>query len=141
MISVGHKGKYGHEFIEFEIQPNGRLRYGNNSNYKADCLIRKEVYVNDIVIDEIKKIIKESTIMQQDDAKWPKPDHNGCQELEIAYQNEHISFCTSKIGSSFDVQKSQDPEGMKIFYYLIQDLKCLVFSLITIHFRIKPVQG
>ena len=29
--SVGHKGKFGHEFLEFEFKPNGRLRYANNS--------------------------------------------------------------------------------------------------------------
>lgn len=30
---------------------------------------------------------------------------------------------TAKIGSLVDVQKSDDPEGLKVFYYLIQDLK------------------
>jgi hypothetical protein len=39
--SVGHKGKFGHEFMEFEIR-NGKLRYANNSNYKNDVMIRKE---------------------------------------------------------------------------------------------------
>ena len=29
---VGHKGKFGHEFMEFELSPNGKLRYANNSN-------------------------------------------------------------------------------------------------------------
>lgn len=47
---VGHEGKFGHEFLEFEFKPNGRLRYSNNSHYKADSLIRKEVYVNDIIL-------------------------------------------------------------------------------------------
>ena len=41
-FSVGHKGKFGHEFLEFELRPNGRLRYANNSQYKSDTLIRKE---------------------------------------------------------------------------------------------------
>lgn len=36
-------GKFGHEFLEFEFRPNGQLRYANNSNYKNDTLIRKEV--------------------------------------------------------------------------------------------------
>lgn len=40
--SVGHKGKFGHEFMEFEFRPNGRMRYANNSNYKNDVMIRKE---------------------------------------------------------------------------------------------------
>ena len=35
-------GKFGHEFLEFEIRPNGKLRYANNSNYKNDSMIRKE---------------------------------------------------------------------------------------------------
>ena len=40
--SVGHKGKFGHEFLEFEFRPDGRLRSANNSNYKNDTMIRKE---------------------------------------------------------------------------------------------------
>ena len=24
---VGHKGKFGHEFLEFEFRPDGKLRY------------------------------------------------------------------------------------------------------------------
>jgi len=48
---VGHKSHgHGHEFLEFEFQPNGRLRYANNSQYKSDTLIRREVYVNEIVL-------------------------------------------------------------------------------------------
>lgn len=43
--SVGHKGIYGHEFLEFEFRPDGRLRYANNSNYKSDVLIRKEGFL------------------------------------------------------------------------------------------------
>ena len=39
---VGHKGKFGHEFLEFEFRPDGRMRYANNSNYKNDTMIRKE---------------------------------------------------------------------------------------------------
>ena len=42
MHSVGHKGKYGHEFMEFEFLADGTLRYANNSNYKNDVIIRKE---------------------------------------------------------------------------------------------------
>ena len=39
---VGHKGKFGHEFMEFELTSDGKLRYANNSNYKNDVMIRKE---------------------------------------------------------------------------------------------------
>jgi protein mago nashi len=40
--SVGHMGKFGHEFLEFEFRPDGKLRYANNSNYKNDTMIKKE---------------------------------------------------------------------------------------------------
>eukprot|EP00971_Amphidinium_carterae_P131174 2598250-Amphidinium_carterae.1 len=36
------QGKFGHEFLEFEFRPDGRVRYANNSNYKNDVMIRKE---------------------------------------------------------------------------------------------------
>jgi protein mago nashi len=39
---VGHKGKFGHEFLEFEFRPDGKLRYANNSHYKKETIIRKE---------------------------------------------------------------------------------------------------
>ena len=61
---VGHKGKFGHEFLEFEFRDDGRLRYANNSQYKAENLIRKEVFVNQLVIEELKRIIYESEILQ-----------------------------------------------------------------------------
>ena len=38
---VGHNGRYGHEFLEFEITRDGKLRYGNNSSYKKDGMIKK----------------------------------------------------------------------------------------------------
>lgn len=42
-----------------------------------------------------------------------------------------------KIGSLLDVQRSKDPAGLRSFYYLVQDLKCFVFSLITLHFKVR----
>ena len=63
--------------MEFEFKPNGRLRYANNSQYKAESLIRKEVYVNDIILNELKRIVRDSEILGQDDSKWPEPDKNG----------------------------------------------------------------
>lgn len=44
---------------------------------------------------------------------------------------------TSKIGALGDVTNSEDPEGLRVFYYLVQDLKCFVFSLISLHFRVS----
>ncbi|CAF2980231.1 unnamed protein product, partial [Rotaria sp. Silwood2] len=136
---VGHKGKFGHEFLEFEFRPDGKLRYANNSNYKKDTLIRKEVYVNRTIIEELKRIVNETDIMKEDDAVWPPQDRTGRQELEIVLGDEHISFTTAKIGSLIDINNSRDPDGLRCFYYLVQDLKCIVFSLIGLHFKIQPI--
>ncbi|KAB0393386.1 hypothetical protein E2I00_001441 [Balaenoptera physalus] len=60
-------------------------------------------------------------------------------ELEIIIGDEHISFMISKIDSFIDVNHSKDPEGLRVFYYFLQDLKCLVFGLTELHFNIKPI--
>ena len=77
--------------------------------------------------------------MKEDDSLWPQPDRVGRQELEIVAGDQHISFTTTKIGSLIDIKSSRDEEGLRCFYYLVQDVKCLVFSLIGLHFKIKPI--
>jgi protein mago nashi len=124
--------------MEFEIC-KGRLRYSNNSQYKRDKMIRKEVQLSAGVIEEIKRIITDCQITKEDDSKWPDSDRDGRQELEIKMGNEHIAFECAKIGSLLNVQSCEDPDGLSVFYYLVQDLRCLVFSLITLHFKIKPI--
>ncbi|GAA94170.1 uncharacterized protein L969DRAFT_93551 [Mixia osmundae IAM 14324] len=136
---TGHTGMHGHEFLEFEFS-KGLLRYGNNSNYRSDSLIRKEVWLSPLAIQELRRIVESSEIVKEDDAQWPKKNVVGRQELEVKLGNDHISFETAKIGSLVDVQASDDPEGLRVFYYLIQDLRIFVFSLISLHYKIKPTQ-
>ena len=136
---VGHKGKFGHEFLEFEFKGDGRLRYANNSQYKAENLIRKEVYVNEIILDELKRIIEESEILKENDKTWPAPNVVGRQELEIVLGDKRSMIATSKFGSYGEVQSSSDPQGLTVFWYLVQDIKCFVLSLVNAHFRLKPV--
>ena len=183
---VGHKGKFGHEFLEWEVHSDGKvslcfhgchtcytcvatvresfaitatgpsfpnltnfaprstrppsqLRYANNSKYKHDSIIRKEATVSPQVLKELKRIVEASEILKGDDQAWPEPDHIGRQELEVVVGKEHISFATTKLGSLLEVNNSADPEGLRTFYYLVQDLKCFIFSLIQLHFRVKPI--
>ncbi|AES73825.1 protein mago nashi homolog [Medicago truncatula] len=133
---IGHKGKHGHEFLEFEFTDNGKLRYANNSNYKNDTIIRKEVYVSPAVIHEWRRMVSDSEIMKEDDHNWPEPNRVGRQELEIVMGNEHISFITTKIGAVAEVENS---EGLQNFHWLVQDLRCFVLNLISLHFKIKPI--
>ncbi|GAA5947377.1 hypothetical protein JCM3765_001648 [Sporobolomyces pararoseus] len=135
---AGHVGSYGHEFLEFELS-QGRLRFALNSNYRNEGLIRREMHLSQATLEAIKKIVDASQIVKEDDQNWPKKNVVGKQELEVKLGNYHISFETAKIGSLVDVQNSSDPEGMRVFYYLVQDLKIFVFSLISLHFKIKPV--
>lgn len=140
----GHQGRFGHEFLEFDIRTHadgrsGILRYANNSNYKNDTLITKDVTLSPAVVNEVRRIVLESDIVMESDERWPEKDRDGKQELEVKIGRNHISFETAKIGSLSDVQNSNDPEGLRVFYYLVNDLKALVFSLISLHFKIKPI--
>ena len=90
--------------------------------------------MSDAVLDEIERIITDAEITKEDDG-GSEPDRAGRQELEVISNGEHISFTCAKIGSLLDVQESKDPEGLRCFYYLVQDLKSRVFSLISLHFK------
>jgi len=139
---VGHKGKFGHEFLEFEFRgSDGRLRYANNSSYKSagSDIIRKEATVSRAVLGELARIVRASEILREDDAAWPEPDRVGRQELEVVLDGEHISFTCAKLGALADVAGAADPEGLRVFWFLVQDLKCLVMTLVGLHFKLKPI--
>ena len=127
------------QFLEFEINNDGKLRYANDSKYKNDVMIRKEMYVGRPVIEQFRNIVEESEIFKEDDNNWPEPSADGTQELEIIMGDTHISFCLSKINSLMDVKEASDPDGLRVLYYVVQDLKCLAFALINMHFKIKPI--
>lgn len=56
--------------------------------------------------------------------------------MELFASSNTTGLQTAKIGSLVDVTESDDPEGLRVFYYLVQDLKALVFSLISLHFKV-----
>ncbi len=129
---VGHRGKFGHEFLEFEVREDGRVRYANSSNYKSDLMIKKEVYVSSLVVEEFKRILRNSNIEKIPDSRhFP----TGKQEFELNSGELNLNFNLSKINSIVEISD----EKMKNFYYLILNLKSLIFSIINIHFRIRPV--
>ena len=37
---VGHMGKFGHEFLEFELRPDGKLRYGK---WEGGAMLEEEL--------------------------------------------------------------------------------------------------
>jgi protein mago nashi len=92
-----------------------------------------------VVMRELKRMVLDSEVLKEDDRDWPEADRVGQQELEIVCGDEHASFQTSKIGSLLDVQNSKDPEGLKQFYYFVQDLKCFALSLLNLHMKVRPI--
>jgi protein mago nashi len=137
---VGHHSRHGHEFTEFEMYESGKLRYANHSNYMNEPMIRREVFVNPAVVNEVKRMISSSRITDVDDSRWPEPnDEAGKQELECKIGNHHIAYTTSQIGSAMEIRRSNDPEGLAIFFRLVQDIKELVMTLINGHFRERPI--
>jgi protein mago nashi len=144
---VGHKGRFGHEFIEFELRPDGHLRYANNSNYKHDTIIRRELRVGRLVREQVLLLVKEAGLVSHtdgsavalNDEKWPLPNRDGRQELEVICSGEHVYLSTCKIGSLLDIQSAGNPEGLQTFHFMVQDLKTLVLSLVSAHYKIKPI--
>lgn len=42
--------------------PPPQLRYANNSNYKNDEMITREVFLSQLVLDEVKRIVEDSEV-------------------------------------------------------------------------------
>ncbi|KAJ2356346.1 hypothetical protein GGF43_002131 [Coemansia sp. RSA 2618] len=122
-----------------DTNERGYLKYANNSNYRRDSIIRKRLRLSPTLIDEIKRIVQDSEIMDESDSKWPHRDDNGRLQLEIRMNGKNVNFETAKISSLADTVGTEDPEGLRVLYYLIQDFKCLILSIISLHFKIKPI--
>ncbi|KAK7195396.1 mago nashi-like protein [Novymonas esmeraldas] len=135
----GHTGRYGNEFLEFEIAENGSLKYVNNSNYRNEFIIKKQARVSPAVLGELKRLIVKYSVCESDDEQWPTPDRNGRQELEIHLGNTHISLVTNKLTSMADIPKTSEAASLERFYSFARDAKALIFALVSIHFKIKPI--
>ena len=48
-------------------------------------------------MEEVKRIVAKSEIIEEDDSKWPEPNADGRQELEILLDNKHIFFTVSGV--------------------------------------------
>lgn len=134
----GHTGRYGNEFLEFELSQDGTLKYVNNSHYRNDNIIKKQARISPAVLNEVKRLVLKYAVCDSDDEKWPTPDRNGRQELEIHLGNTHISLVTNKLTSMADIPTSEN-EDLEHFYNFVRDAKALVLALVSIHFKIKAI--
>jgi protein mago nashi len=144
---VGHAGRFGHEFLEYEVREDGTIRYGNHSKYRdkssaasASGLLKKRVKVAPLVLEEFQRMVRNSgilTLTRPD--TWPPADRAGRQELEIVIDGKHLQYVTNMTCQMTDIRKLQDAEGFERFFYLVLNSKQLVLTLIGMHHRIKPV--
>ena len=56
------QGRFGHEFLEFEVLPEGLLKYANATRYRGEGRIRKEMQLSETVVHEFAKIIRNSHV-------------------------------------------------------------------------------
>lgn len=50
------------------------------------------VKLSPAVMEEVKRIVVKSEVVNEDDSQWPEPTSEGRQELEILMNNQHIFF-------------------------------------------------
>ena len=50
------------------------------------------VKLSPAVMEEVKRIVEKSEVVNEDDSQWPEPNSDGRQELEILMNNQHIFF-------------------------------------------------
>merc|ERR1711904_62481 len=93
----GNSGKFGHEFHEFELRPDGKLRFAINTHYKRDGLIRKALHVSSSVPQQLLTLYLTSLLTLTDDTLWPSPDNTGRQDLELLLGPLHVSYCTNPL--------------------------------------------
>merc|ERR1712146_727914 len=93
----GHKGKFGHEFLEFDFRPDGKFRYANNSHYKKDSIIKKEIYVSRIVMEELIKMVEKSEVLCEDDDGWPLPTETEDKNLKLFWAMIIFHFVRQKL--------------------------------------------
>ena len=85
------------------------MRYANNSGYKAKGagastdMIRKEVYVSETVLAEVKRIVSESEIVREDDGTNPRLQINAqncvhCKTCDIKDPTQNINWVTPEGG-------------------------------------------
>jgi protein mago nashi len=87
------------------------------------------VRLGPLVIETMRSMVLDSGVMECDDSGWPAADAVGRQELEVVAGAAHCEM----------EGRGEAAEGLKTFYFFVQDLRCLVLALIALHFKLKPI--
>lgn len=63
----GHTGRYGNQFLQFQLKEDGTLKYANNSHYRNENIIKKQARIAPAVLDEVKRLIVSSNVCECND--------------------------------------------------------------------------
>lgn len=126
------------DYLKFEVEGN-ELTYTNSS---SEDVIRHRMYLSDFVVEELKRMVDESEIMDERDKNWPMPDDTETK-LEIEFgsgrKTKYVKLTTHKLVSIAKIMETKDPEGLKNFFHLTSDLRVFFMNLITIMYKVKPL--
>lgn len=112
-----------------------RFRVAKNSSEPGDIIVRKEAHLSQATMDVLQTLITESEILEELDMEWPAAKARGRNvELEVICGEQHISFQTQQWLSLSDIHASRDPEGLRVLYYLVEDIKAFIASICRLHF-------
>ena len=87
-----------------------QFRYANNSNYKNDTMIRKEGFVAQEVLDELKRIIEDAEVLG--------PTSLRCHQSMSCWLQLHVTlsqccFCTDFVQIQRHIVSFCSPENSK----------------------------
>jgi len=139
LLTSSTSSRFGRDFVEFEINNAGSVRYVNKSTYHGADMIRKGFKVSSLVVAKIKDMVRESGILSVNDEKWPKPGPNdGAQEIEIVLDGKYLWLETCALVSRNDTMKSSDPEGLSKLHLLSEDIQEILLAFTNFRFKSSP---
>merc|ERR1712061_878034 len=83
------------EFLEFEVRPDGRLRYANVSSYKSGISILRELRLASLPMAVLSRLILDhESLLKLSDEDWPYPSRNSRMEIEVIHCRRHLTLCS-----------------------------------------------
>lgn len=139
ILSLGHGGRYGHEFLEFEVKCNGVLTYLNQSRYKREAKIFRKVQLSAEVLAIIQDMIEMSGLSQVTrniENGWLSEVNDastsaGIQEIEVLTSKRHYFFALPR-------QLDPTDEKLRKLYELTDKLNEFLIFLVQTHFKASP---
>uniref|UniRef100_A0A1I8JPR0 Ig-like domain-containing protein n=1 Tax=Macrostomum lignano TaxID=282301 RepID=A0A1I8JPR0_9PLAT len=135
---IGHRGNIRPRIPGIRVRPDGKLRLTPTTRTtRTNTMIRKEAYVS----PGSDGGAAPHRHREEDDQQWPMPDRGGpAGARDRLQQASTVSFTTLQDWLAGRDHRDQGPgRTAHASTTWCQDLKCLVFSLIGLHFKIRRI--